>query len=1640
MSESYSWVLRLVADVEGVDTATQAIDRFDAAVQGAAENDTASLLRLARALADFPALFERLAASGSQIGDLSGIIDRVRAVSAELMATLAQPTPLVFSGLTSKVQDAIALLERLQATYRQTEAAGAQLGASAGAALGGGAGAPASAIGLDTLNAAHEELAASERAAAQATEQAAAAQTEAAATTRYAFGEGRAYAAQLQSQVDSLAALGLAEGEVRAALRTFSISLDQLTAEQKAQLGIGASGGGGGGKQKYLPDQAAVDALIAQAGGNPAVASRLEAAETAWAAAIERRVIVQNTEYADRDVANQKLLAARASEASAEVRVTQARLAQAQAIEKATAAAEAQGATLSDVRTAANVPEGASAAVEVAYLRQASAEEELAALTQSGVATAKQLRDAQIRSLQAAQGVTRALEADEAQAVEGGGFIQGLLKGLSPGGQGGAFGFGEAATTTLRYVAAYQGFFVLATQLKTAITAAEDYDRSLTNLQVALAGTTTDVASLGSQLAQTGTAAGLSAADAVNAGVQFIRAFPTANPALAGQQGANAAGILNVIGDPKTVTENTQQVMAVLQNFNLGVEGTARVLDVATTAAQHFGQAGPNAILPGLAQISDLAAASGFTLEQTANLIADIQLKTGETSNAAAGELQRFLGREGNNAFQQIFAQYGVDIKQQFSQELAQFSSIFSQLSQSQQAAVIGELGGGRAGTAVEAILADYGRIQAAAEQSAQSGGAAAAQQALRLNDLRGILAQIHGDIQQIGADLGQSGVLNLFGLILEGANLALKGFDDILKVADAIPSGLRQWLVPLAEIAALTALIAKNTDSIGTGKLLNLIPGLGGSVGRHSAAGLATASAEAGLAETGNAGASMGSLIPWVGVAIAGLSAIGLLVQSSHQLSTAQNTAADAVKQYASAASQNDLRNASSAFGTAAAQLPTGLNQLLAGGGPIDQLRQQYEDLKTFTAQQADLIASQQQAGLTSIFGPDGTDLAGGLTYLNRAKLQASDAINLMSQALSGLGAATNQAVQGVMGSAQTLNTLAAAGSATFGATLSAAAQAAKNTVNGRAEARGLIPQQITTAMAPELQKSITTAIEARASQLSIGPSTLLTPDIINQLQAAGDKVIEGLGLSPDVIKSLKTQFDENFQGQFDTLSANIERLTAGGINSGDLTQLFDAKNLYATFVQNQITALGKIPNPLEQATQGQNLLNQVNKVVDAAQQVGTSDQLAQALELQNVAVGSLGSILLTNTKNIVDHIKAYEGDTAKSRQDILKAVTATAVELAKVGDVKGLISLLDGLDKASVAVVRQAVLNEYDAAAAAVASANDAIAQAQALSQQAAAAVNGLEAAHGNVAARAAATEQKAAKDQGAAAVKAIDQAISQAAPSGSYFNFSNAANTAAKKAGELAAAIIDASAISGDPLSQASAALRGAEAKLQDYTKGSLEWYQALKSLHDAQNQYSEEILKLADQRQQLAGDVTDPVTRARDKVLADLNQLRYDQQRGATSSVVGDQLTLKTDQAAAAKAAFDQQMSDMQTNYDLNRISYAAYVNYLESQHNVLSAVKNKTRDQIDELNAVDKALKSVQGQMASQFNIGAIQLPTVYEVRRYLAAQAAGINYQNNQTTTIYINGADTAAVQQVIQDTLGPTSSQVRTVASRKVA
>ena len=250
-------------------------------------------------------------------------------------------------------------------------------------------------------------------------------------------------------------------------------------------------------------------------------------------------------------------------------------------------------------------------------------------------------------------------------------------------------------------------------------------------------------------------------------------------------------------------------------------------------------------------------------------------------------------------------------------------------------------------------------------------------------------------------------------------------------------------------------------------------------------------------------------------------------------------------------------------------------------------------------------------------------------------------------------------------------------------------------------------------------------------------------------------------------------------------------------------------------------------------------------------------------------------------------------------------------------------------------------------------------------------------------------------------------------------------------------------DAAGVAGNrsTIDQATSAIRIAQRELDITAPDSEGYWAALGTLRQHQADFAQAERDQADRLRRLGSDLTNPVIQAQNDVKKARELLYADLKSGQGNDVITqDKLDLKGAENSQEAAAFNQNISDLQTAEDLGRISHTAYLSHLQAEHDRLTSIAAKTRQQQEELDQVDKLMKAASEDLNGQFNIGDIQLPTIYEVRRSIQADAPNsVGDYSHSGNIVNVNGADFDQVVAWLTEYMGQGAQVVRSPAEKKV-
>jgi hypothetical protein len=1201
-------------------------------------------------------------------------------------------------------------------------------------------------------------------------------------------------------------------------------------------------------------------------------------------------------------------------------------------------------------------------AINVAKQKQLAADNEAAIAAGRGAVSEVALTQQRIKTLAVEERLTAAMEQQAA-------------------GTGGGFGGGMGGLQMLKYYAFYQVFQEGSKLLGEVKKATEEYSLAVNQLSIALGGNQERAQTLAATYSTMGQNLATAPTIAVDAATKYTRFFQDTS-GVSGDVGARLGSTVNLLegakvsgafGDPAARAiandKTLGELAAIARNYELGAQGASNLYDAATVIAQKYGlgESQGGKLTSGAAQIADLFKQSGFTAEQGLALTGSVMQYTGNTSEMAAGDLKRFLGRQGSDTFKNIFAEFSIDQNQTLRGELVDLGAKFKTLSETQRASIVSTLGGGRAGAAVVAAITDLPSQTAVAAKGADSVGIAFEQAQLRLGTFAGKLEQISADWSALAKDLGTSGLGLIFGDALALVDPLLRGVDALVNAFALLPGYVKQFL----EVLALASVAGRVFGgSFGLEGITGMLTKVGG-IGAGAAGAAEVVSAEATAARV----AALGLDATAAGVDTA---AVDLNTVAVGENAVAQGAAATAAGAGTASLVARLGALAGAAVGAAVAIAP--FVEVIAGIAAIGEVAKVAGQSKDAHQLAADAIT-----GHTNAKTLDDHAAAAGLADQAIAELQASH---------TGMGALVfgGTSLDGPSEYDKLLQRLQVQRDADSRASLTPAQQTEQDLRNFQATHTG---GQGLSSLAPGVQ---VTAAQLNPTQQNFAADYTDIPRGINHLATVHASVASSMAQLRDELAHIP-----------DSSLTDLLTPQSGAKGVGD-----ELKRL--------TTQIGHSNNPIQNEADLGQISSYAAELTKRANASGDADNIDAAAAYYDTALKAYHQSILGNVKARVDSIHAMQSNNASSQAQIRGTVTQALTEFARTGDVNSVVALLAGVDKAFITSFNANISAERRVLAdqalalemAAGAAANAAIAATDDPRRQSIIANRNITA----VTPAEKAIQDKIARDVKIASTMATASGLT--VPGGSDFTWpkDKAAAASGPTAAQIEEARLAAQAIPGDPMSAAITNLRVAQYKMSE-PKNQVEYWTALKALHDAQYAYSIAQQSAANDATQLREDLTNPLVVAREKVAEAQRQLAFDTARGALPDVTNkDRLALKQAQSAAEKTAFDQKFSDESTNYNLQRISLSAYLSYLNAQHNYLTAVHSKTRQQVDELNQVDQALKGLADSLQGQFNLGQIKVPTAYEAR----AIAAGGLTTNVQIT---INGTDIPAVKAILTQYLG---------------
>lgn len=1244
---------------------------------------------------------------------------------------------------------------------------------------------------------------------------------------------------------------------------------------------------------------------------------------------------------------------------------------------------------------------------------------------------------------------------------------------------------GQAAKFSVLYGGAYKALFLLTQTLQDTLTEGIAFQDAMTDLKIASGRSRESLDNLSESLGQAAVEAGAAPSQGVQVGARALGLYGATQSDAAEQDRVAriSAQVVSrlAVGSKSTPVDLQGDIASITQALGLGAEGQFRVADLDAYFTKRFGIA-QGSTLKAVGEAATVGTAAGFTPEQLFAISADLISRTGQTDAAVAGYMAQIFSRGGEGTLTGVATKYGVDPNQELARVVDQLANVYKTADAQGQAEIAASFGRGKVQNAAIALLNDYAEVRRSTTESrTDAAGSADEQFNERMKNIGGQLAQLSGDFKDFAGVLGESGLLDVFGAGVLVLDQFLESVTGVLRLFNEMPRALRD----IISVAALAATAKKFG-------VLGVVPGAATAGTRYTGAVTAATAGGAGAIAARGAGlaAAAGALINPITGAIAGLLAIGAIRNSVTQMhgaidaTTASLTQGDATRFTDISADQLD------AMATESAQLaqanrdatPGLLNALTFGRANNDNLAAaDLQDARTeYLISLADLIRKNTEAPVDtgSVFSSfDETGLNTGLQGLQERGLSAAYQLEQLNNALAGTRGAAETA-------AAAFNVDEFTGRAAANAPALAYGLAEGSNLYGRIP-QGVDPRNV----------------QSRAvAQFSSFQDEFLKSFNPADLQQSEEQALANLGvtsafdLDDATIAKVARAVAPGYAQQFiETLPADLQtpknlRQTRLFIQSAIALQLEEqAKSDRALFHIGKgghgtaLQAEGEIKRQVElrnaarddlpdndfrgRRAEMDGLLRQLNRVIPKRHDA--SDE-SEALRYEQIA--QTRRDLVQNNVDELEALRSVAVRNARSRRQALREsrgfITREINQIVhRGGDSDQLANLIGMAGQGAVSVAQKAINDAIKIARAAL--------SVQSLIENSL--HNTLDAASGIIGAAAlgnASDPKTVAAQKELDRIEGFNDAI-RTTPSGtvdselSGFDPTGSIGAAndqkdkeakAKEERDSAAAIAAARARAhasrvGGQVAAARAAIASARAAIADSKRGTVEYYDALASLADAQSQLNEALRAYQANLRLLRIDATNPLLVARAEARAAAQKLRDDIRRGQARDVIAqDRVDLRSARANQEATAFSQRLSAVQTADELGRISHRKYIDYLENEKSRLEQIRHRTFQQQDQLDQVDRLLKDANSAAQGQFNFGDIKLPTPYQVRRYyeqlggkqsLAPTQLGgrpiVDRPEGRTVVVNmrVDGADTAKVTQIVKQVVGA-DARINTTASRR--
>jgi hypothetical protein len=197
-----------------------------------------------------------------------------------------------------------------------------------------------------------------------------------------------------------------------------------------------------------------------------------------------------------------------------------------------------------------------------------------------------------------------------------------------------------------------------------------------------------------------------------------------------------------------------------------------------------------------------------------------------------------------------------------------------------------------------------------------------------------------------------------------------------------------------------------------------------------------------------------------------------------------------------------------------------------------------------------------------------------------------------------------------------------------------------------------------------------------------------------------------------------------------------------------------------------------------------------------------------------------------------------------------------------------------------------------------------------------------------------------------------------------------------------------------------------------------KNSLEWHQLALQINQTKARLLDMVLELEAINRALGTDLTNPLEQAENAFIEASRKLQLPDLKGLEKA----RAELDKENAANAleRARFSTALFDLKFLSETGQLGTGAYLSALQALLAQVDTTTHQGKEIFLEIQALIDGLTDDIGDMA--FNIpGSIRLPTLFEIRRAVQADALGVNYLDNRQIDIRVNVETVADMGEILQ-------------------